>query len=320
MNPSTLPPDVVDELKHQFEGRVAEEADLAPFTSARIGGPAELLLEVRSRADLVRAFQYLWRSNMPAMVLGGGSNVLVSDRGVRGVVVLNKARAVRFDDTGPDPVAWAESGAVLGNVARRTVARGWSGLEWAATVPGTVGGAVYGNAGAHGSDTAACLDVAEILQREVGESSWSAEDLEYGYRTSRLKRNPGQAVVLAAAFSLERSTVDAARGKMQEFIAHRRATQPGGASWGSMFKNPAGDYAGRLIEAAGLKGLRQGDAEVSTQHANFFINHGRATAADVRELLRVVRQRVQEHSGVALELEIQLLGDWDGEQIQPRQP
>ena len=127
-------------------------------------------------------------------------------------------------------------------------------------------------------------------------------------------------MILAAAFNLEHSSVEAAQKKMQEFVAHRRATQPGGASWGSMFKNPAGDYAGRLIEAAGLKGLRRGDAEVSNQHANFFINRGRATAADVRELLREVRERVQDHSGVALELEIQLLGDWEADRIQPGQP
>jgi UDP-N-acetylmuramate dehydrogenase len=225
-------------------------------------------------------------------------------------VVLNHARKVVFSDDVAGPRAWAESGASLGSLARRTVERGWTGMEWAATVPGTVGGAVFGNAGAHGGDIAGTLVLAEILQRSQGQAEWPVETLEYGYRTSWLKRHPGQAVVLSATFSLAAASVELAREAMQSFVAHRKATQPAGASWGSMFKNPPKDFAGRLIEAAGLKGLRQGDAEISRQHANFFINRGQATAEDVWRLLRTAQRRVEESFDIQLELEIERVGDW----------
>jgi UDP-N-acetylmuramate dehydrogenase len=303
--------EALEDLRQEFGGRLQEGVALAPFTSSRIGGPADFLLEVRTRDELGRAFEILWAHEAQAFVLGGGSNVLVADRGVRGVVMLNHARKVVFSEESAGPRAWAESGASLGSLARRTVDRGWAGMEWAATVPGTVGGAVFGNAGAHGGDTAGSLVLAEILQRDKGRAEWPVADLKYGYRTSWLKRHPGQAVVLSATFSLTKSSVEATRDKMKAFISHRKATQPAGASWGSMFKNPPQDFAGRLIEAAGLKGLREGDAEISHQHANFFINHGRATAEDVWRLLRTAQRKVEEAFGVRLEMEIERVGDWE---------
>lgn len=294
-------------LEAAFRERLQPDAPLARYTSARIGGPADYLLPVRSADELAEAAAKLWELDVPFRVLGGGSNVLVADAGYRGVVVLNQARSVRFED-GPQVVA--ESGASFGSIGRRSVDRGLAGLEWAATVPGTVGGAVVGNAGAHGCDTAGALIVAEILQHDKGKELWSVDRLEYGYRTSWLKRNPGRAVVLGGTFRLAQSTTEETRKKMDELVERRRATQPAGASWGSMFKNPPDDFAGRLIEAAGLKGLRRGDAQVSEMHANFFVNQGEATAADVWSLLQEVQARVQAHSGTRLALEIERIGDW----------
>jgi UDP-N-acetylmuramate dehydrogenase len=301
------------ELRREFGERLQEGVSLARFTSSRTGGQAEWLLQVRTAQDLRSAAVRLWKMNEPFRVLGGGSNVLVSDAGVREVVVLNEARDVRFDAVNVTTRVTAESGASLGSVARRSADRGLTGMEWAATVPGTIGGAVVGNAGAHGGDVAASLEAAEILQPPDRLETWPVERLEYAYRTSWLKRHPGQAVVLAAAFHLQASTPEVTRARVEANVEARQRTQPPGASWGSMFKNPPGDFAGRLVEAAGLKGMRIGQAEISRLHGNFFLNAGGASAMDVAQLLLEARRRVQEDSGVDLELEIELLGDWPKE-------
>lgn len=307
-------------LQTLFGARLQQNAQLARLTSARVGGPADALLEVNSADELAQAAETLWGEGLPWIVLGGGSNVLVSDAGVRGLVVLNRARQVRFEEFSQPPLVWAESGANFGLVARQAASRGLAGLEWAAGIPGTIGGAVVGNAGAHGGEMAGNLAVAEILQRNPkaqeglpNRESWPVERLEYAYRTSILKRLRGQTVVLGATLRLERSTPEAVQRKIDEYVEFRRRTQPPGASMGSMFKNPAGDYAGRLIEAAGLKGARLGDAQISTLHANFFINHGQATAADIWSLIEMARQSVAEQFGVDLELEIELVGQWTGQ-------
>jgi UDP-N-acetylmuramate dehydrogenase len=254
----------------------------------------------------------LWELGAPFFLLGSGSNLLVSDAGVRGAVILNRARNIKIDANANPPTVWAESGANLGTVARQAALRGLSGLEWAATVPGTVGGAAYGNAGAHGSDMKHNLVLAEILHRESGREEWPLERMDYGYRASALKRQPGQAIVLAVRMALSKSSPAAVQATMDTFAEKRRSTQPPGASMGSMFKNPPGDHAGRLIEAAGLKGTRQGGAEISSVHANFFVNHGDASAADVYHLIRLAQQRVQEKFNVSLQLEVELVGDWKG--------
>jgi UDP-N-acetylmuramate dehydrogenase len=303
--PITLP---LPTLRAAFGERLQENVPLAPYTSARIGGPADALLSVASADELAGTVSRLWELGIPFIVLGGGSNVLVSDRGVRGVVVLNRAKNVRFDK-GSRPRVHAEAGVVIANLARRAASHGLGGLEWAAAVPGTVGGAVYGNAGAFGGDMTANLIHAELLT-EQGRESWSVEKMGFGYRTSVLKRRGLKAVVLSAELRLEHSTRELASVKINEFSERRRATQPPGASMGSMFKNPPGDFAGRLIEAAGLKGKRIGTAEISPVHANFFINHDQTKAADVRELVNLAQKTVAEKLGVNLELEIELIGEW----------
>jgi UDP-N-acetylmuramate dehydrogenase len=306
-----IPTAKVETLRQTFAEGLLEKAPLARYTAARIGGPADFLIIASSVDQLIDIASTLWDLDIPYRVLGGGSNVLVSDRGVRGVVVLNRAREVWFREDAEGPKVEAESGAMLGIVTRRSVERGWSGLEWAANIPGTIGGAVVGNAGAYGDDIAGRLEVAEILQRGSGVEQWTAQRLDYAYRDSWLKRHPGEAVVLKAAFRLEYSTPEESKAKMSAFVEQRKRTQPAGASMGSMFKNPEGDYAGRLIEAAGLKGIQQGAAQISLLHANFFINLGDATAADVWDLIQIVRERVATQFGVELDLEVELIGDWD---------
>jgi UDP-N-acetylmuramate dehydrogenase len=296
-------------LRGKFGDAVRSDVPLAPYTSARIGGSADVLLEVRSAGELADAIRALWDRELAFRILGGGSNVLVADAGVREVVILNRARSKRFEERESGPFVWAESGVSLGGIARQSAERGWSGMEWAAGVPGTLGGAIVGNAGAHGGDMAGSLIMAEILQQDGRRESWPVERLEYSYRSSRLKRDPGP-VVLAGTLGLTRSTPELCKAQVREYSSQRARSQPAGASMGSMFKNPSGDYAGRLLEDAGLKGLRIGNAWISEVHANFFVNDGRATAQDVATLIETARKRVKEASGVELELEIELIGDW----------
>jgi len=298
----------VELLHAKFGDKVKENVTLAPYTSARIGGPAELLLTADTAAELARIVKFLWKQEMAFTLLGGGSNVLVSDKGVRGVVVMNRAKGIKFH-AGDRPSVTAESGVVFSNLANRCAAKGLAGIEWAATVPGTIGGAVYGNAGAFGGDMAGNLILAEVLT-ERGREKLSVEGLGYGYRTSVLKRGEMKAIILSAELSLKNGTKEEVTVKIQQFSAHRKSTQPPGASMGSMFKNPDDDYAGRLIEAAGLKGTRIGNAEISPFHGNFFINHANTKAEDIRALIQLVQKTVKEKQGIALELEIELIGEW----------
>jgi len=321
------------ELRAAFGDRLLENVSLGHYTSARLGGMADVVLTAKSSDDLRMMAAYLSHRDIPFVILGGGSNVLVSDAGVRGVVVLNRARKVRFDEKSSPPTVWAESGANLGRVARLAAARGLAGLEWASGIPGTVGGAVFGNAGAHGSDLSNNLKMAEILHlnRMTGEVSagnityqsreepdmefpiekWSMEQCGFEYRSSSFKRQHLRAVILAAQLNLEWSTPRAAQAKIKEYTTYRRLTQPPGASMGSMFKNPPGDFAGRMIEEVGLKGTRLGDAQISPVHGNFFINQGNATAADVYALIDLARRKVYDKTGIQLELEIELFGEWE---------
>ncbi len=306
----------LEEMRREFGERLEEQAPLARLTSARLGGPADALITASSADELAHAMRWLWERSLPCRILGGGSNVLVSDRGFRGVMVLNRARRIEFDETPGATGVWAESGANFGLISRQAGLRGLSGLEWAVGIPGTLGGAVVGNAGAHGADLSNNLVLAEILHQEgqdVERVEWSVEKLGYAYRSSLLKQQPGKFVVLAAALRLESSTVEEVQAKMEVFNERRQRTQPPGATMGSMFKNPEGAHAGRLIDAAGLKGTCIGDAEISTRHGNFFINRGAATAADYSALIELAQQEVFEKFGIRLELEVERMGDWQAE-------
>ena len=301
------------ELLFAFGDRINRSVSLARYTAARIGGAADWLLVVNTAEQLSDAVNRLWGMNIPFMVLGGGSNILVSDFGVRQWVILNQARQIHFDLDQKHPMVTAESGANFGFMARQCAQRGLSGLEWAAGIPGTVGGAVFGNAGAHGADVAESVQVAKILHRTkrgVVQENWHSGNLKFEYRASKLKREPGNAVILAAQFQLEHGDPDKIQAKLDEYTAYRRSTQPPGASMGSIFKNPPGNYAGRLIEAAGLKGTKIGGAEISPVHANFIVNDEGASASDVHALIQLVQERILKKFGIELELEIELVGKW----------
>jgi UDP-N-acetylmuramate dehydrogenase len=236
--------------------------------------------------------------------------VIVSDAGIRGLVVLNRAREVTVSESGLK----AESGASLSKVARTCISLGLAGLEWAIGIPGTVGGALVGNAGAWGGDIASTLVQATVLEEPGVPAQWPVGRFGYGYRTSALKRQNSAGrrrfVVLEAEFALSKAESSDLEARVARITSQRRATQPAGATCGSVFRNPPGDYAGRLIEAAGLKGSRAGDAEISTVHANFIVNHGSASAAEVKALIDLARETVLARFGILLELEIQLVGAW----------
>ena len=299
----------IETLRQKFGDAVQENVLLAPYTSARIGGPADMMLTVKTADELADAMQVIWKLELPYYILGGGSNVLVSDKGFRGVVVLDRAKEVRFE-LGDQPTVWCEAGVVIANLAKRCASKGLAGLEWSATVPGTIGGAVFGNAGAFGSDMNDSLIWAELLTSN-GREKFMLDQMGYGYRTSILKRGEINGIVLSALLKLKNSSKEEVSVKIDQFSERRKATQPPGASMGSMFKNPEGDHAGRLIEAAGLKGTRIGNAEISTVHGNFFINHGETKAEDIRALIVLVQETVQEKFNVNLELEVELVGEWN---------
>ena len=270
-------------LRNTFGDLVQENVSLKRYTAARIGGEADVLIEVGTAEELGQVARLCWEQSIPFNILGSGSNVLVSDQGVRQLVVVNMAKRIEFKPQVEPVKVWCESGANFGALARQAAAQGLSGLEWAAGIPGTVGGAVYGNAGAHESDMSDSLVLANILhltpsigdgQHEILQEDWSVKRFEYGYRSSYLKRQPGWAVVLSATMKLIQSTPEAVQARMDRFTEMRHSSQPSGASLGSIFKNPPGDYAGRLIEAAGLKGTKMGKVEISPKHANFIISHG----------------------------------------------
>jgi UDP-N-acetylmuramate dehydrogenase len=309
MSVKTIPSLPIKKLRDVFGESLQENVTMSSYTTARVGGRVDGLVVVHGALELEKTVQLLWDLNVPFYVIGGGSNVLAPDAGLRGVVVLNRAHTVKIDTTHNTPAVWAESGAIFSSIAHQVALRGLSGLEWAATIPGTVGGAIYGNAGAFGSDMSSTLILAEILQPS-GKITWTTEEMAFAYRSSRLKRNHEPAVILSAKLKLSQSTTEAVQAQMDAFSAKRRGSQPPGASMGSIFKNPPGDYAGRLIEAAGLKGTKIGGAEVSSVHANFFINRENATAADLYQLIRLVQSKVMETSQVMLELEVELLGNW----------
>ncbi len=297
----------------ELQSRAKRNEPLSKHTTARIGGPADLLIEVRTTDELIAVAQRADDMGLPYLVLGGGANVLVSDAGVRGLVIINRAREIKFNVRGGKARVEVDSGVMLTTLARDCIERGLAGMEWAVSVPGTVGGGVVGNAGAHGADIARNLNLARVMRRGQPPEYWTPRQLQFGYRTSALKRYApaNRPIVLSAIFDLRLDYRGNLERRANEFIAKRKATQPSGASIGSMFKNPEGDYAGRLIEACGLKGKRIGGAMISDKHANFFINaSGDARASDVKALIDLAHDAVLERFGVDLELEVELVGEW----------
>ncbi|MBE9508745.1 MAG: UDP-N-acetylmuramate dehydrogenase [Chloroflexi bacterium] len=289
--------------------RARRDEPLAQYTAMRVGGPADLLIVCESVDEVAGAVELARQHKVPWLLLGGGCNVLVADSGVRGLVIVNRAARIEFDGE----AVRAEAGASLAVLARESVERGLAGLEWAAGLPGAVGGAVVGNAGAFEGDIASRLRSATVLGLDGKVVERPNEWFEFDYRLSRIKREPvGQRpVVLAATFDLPRGDPEALVVKVEEILEWRRTRHPAGATMGSTFKNPPDSHAGYLIEQAGLRGHRVGGVQVSELHGNFFVNTGGVTAADVLTLIEHVRAEVKRQFGVELELEIELVGAWD---------
>ncbi|HOQ99635.1 MAG TPA: UDP-N-acetylmuramate dehydrogenase [Anaerolineae bacterium] len=290
-------------------GRLSAQAPLAPYTTFRIGGAADLVVEATNSAELQQAWQLAHECEVACLVLGRGSNVLVSDRGVRGLVVLNRCIGWEISPSGTLTVA---SGMPLTEVAERTGAAGWAGLEWAVGIPGSVGGAIVGNAGAHGGYVGDVLTGITVLDHGQVRGL-TRDELGLGYRTSMLKTMPncnGRPIILEAAFGLRPEDARALRQRMSDLLQWRADRQPQQPSAGSVFKRTTQYPAGFLIEQAGLKGKRLGGAQVSPQHANFVVNTGDATASDVKALVEEIRETVAARFGLGLELEIELVGDW----------
>lgn len=314
-------------IKRRFEAVFGEafrlNQPLAKFTSVRVGGSAEMFLTVQSANELQTAVELAQTLDVPYFILGGGSNILIADGGIRGLTILNRAKKVTFRNTGAGIRCRVESGANLSSLARNCIGKGFGGLEWAIGIPGTVGGAVVNNSGAHGSDISSTLINATIWDPNQGARIYELEELAYEYRNSILKQEhqDGQAmrVVLSADLELKPEPTRLLLARADAFTAHRKESQPSGATMGSMFKNPKHFYAGYLIEAAGLKGERIGGVTVSEKHANFFICDQHASAEDIREMIAEVWHAVREQFGVELEPEIELIGDWQFEEAEPYQ-
>jgi UDP-N-acetylmuramate dehydrogenase len=298
-------PAAVERAAALLGARAERDVPLGPFTTYKVGGPAALLVRAATADDLAAVASAVAGTGVDVLVVGKGSNLLVADAGFAGVAVVLGEGFAGIDVDGTR--VRAGGAAALPVVARRTVQEGLAGFEWAVGVPGSVGGAVRMNAGGHGSDMAATLESAEIVDLGAGGGprTVAAADLALGYRRSAVA--PRQ-VVVAATLGLARGDREAGKRTLSEIVAWRRANQPGGQNAGSVFTNPPGDSAGRLIDAAGCKGLRRGTAEVSTKHANFVQADPGGSADDVLALMGEVRRRVEEAFGARLEVETRLVG------------
>jgi UDP-N-acetylmuramate dehydrogenase len=289
-----------------FRGTIGTNEPLAPHTTWRIGGPAELLIDPVDSDDLLLALRFAHEAGLPCRALGNGSNLLVSDAGVRGIV-LRTRRALGGVQIAGRAVE-AGGGASLPAVANLAAARGLAGLEFAAGIPGTVGGAVVMNAGWHEHEIGAVIRDVDRALPDGSVETWSQERCAFGYRTSALRGAPG--IVLAARFDLAEEDGATVRARLDAYAASRRANQPTELpSCGSVFLKPPGDFAGRLIESAGLKGLRCGAIEVSPKHANFFVNLGGGSASDALALIERVEREVEARFGVHLTREVEVWRD-----------
>jgi UDP-N-acetylmuramate dehydrogenase len=297
-------------IQRRYGIKTSRDEPLARFTTMRVGGPADLFATVHNAFELRALVRHARASGLPHVVLGRGSDLVISDRGIRGLVIQDRAEGSRVDGTRYT----GEAGVPMARAATEAQHAGLSGLEFGLAIPGSVGGAVWANAGAHESDVASVLVSARVLDAAGTEAVLPAEELGFAYRESRFKRPSDPAeLVVEATFQLTPADPDTIKARLDDIRRWRQAHQPLGIpSAGSYFRNPPDDSAGRLIEEAGLKGTRIGGASVSEKHANFLVNDQKGTATDVRRLGDHVRDVVAERSGVILVPEVTFLGDWSG--------
>jgi UDP-N-acetylmuramate dehydrogenase len=302
---------VAEGLKALFGERVRFQEPLSRHTSFRIGGPADAWVEVSAPQEIVAAHRLAASEGVPVTILGGGTNVLVSDRGVRGLVFRlgREFTSVQWFPGEETTRVHAGAAGSFKKLCLEAAARGLTGLEFAEGIPGSIGGGLLMNAGAFGGEIADVLEAVVGVNPERGAEVLPRSALKFGYRFFDL---PKGFTVTEVHFVLRRGDVDAIRARMADVKQRRESKQPlGMPNAGSIFKNPPGEFAGRLIESLGLKGRRVGGAMISERHANFIVNTGRATAAEVKQLMDEIAEAVWKERAVRLQAEIKLLGDWE---------
>jgi UDP-N-acetylmuramate dehydrogenase len=311
-----------------IEHLIREHEPLSRHTSWRIGGTARYYSEVETADELRAALRWARQRELPVLILGGGTNLLVREQGFAGLALRSIAREWHVDaqEEGDSGRLFVQAGAPMAGTVRRVSAQGWGGLEWAEGLPGTIGGAVFGNAGCYGGDIAGVLEQAWVLiDDEV--QVWPVEQMGYGYRTSHFKREQRQSapvgapvvaaqvppIIVAAAFHVVRADASALAETMAHIASMRKSKTPWGSSCGSVFKNPpapeggAALSAGQLIDQAGLKGRRIGKAEISHKHANYIVNLGGASSDDVLRLIELAHDTVLRQTGIDMQLEVQMV-------------
>jgi UDP-N-acetylmuramate dehydrogenase len=302
---------LVAELKQMSGLKVRAGEPLARHTSMKIGGPADYFIEAELDAALAELLRALDRHGTTFCLLGKGSNVLVSDRGVRGAVIHLAGDFKRAVWREEHDRARAQVGAAYAvtQLVREAARKGYAGLEFAEGIPGSVGGALFMNAGAYGSEFAKVVDQVEAMTARGEPLRWGRDEMTFSYRDSHL---PPGTVVTRVHMRLRKAETEEVSRRLRELLGRRKSSQPSGyPNSGSMFRNPPGDYAGRLIEAAGLKGRRIGQAQIAERHANFIVNLGGAKASDVRQLMELAQSEVRRRFGVELVAEVKFLGEWD---------
>jgi UDP-N-acetylmuramate dehydrogenase len=301
---------LVEELRLISGVRIRISEPLARYTSMKVGGPADVFIEVANVEGLTGVLRTLHRRGTPFFLLGNGSNVLISDRGVRGAVIHLAGDFKQVEWREEDDIIRVRVGAAFAvtQLVREAARKGYAGVEFAEGIPGTIGGALYMNAGAYGSEFEKVIDCVNGLTREGEPIRLSRSEMTFTYRDSHL---PVGMVVTEVRLRLQREDSVKVNSRVRELVTKRKASQPSGyPNSGSMFRNPAGDFAGRLIEAAGLKGRKIGRAQISERHGNFIVNLGGAKSEDVRQLMELARAEVRSRFGIELEPEVRWLGDW----------
>jgi len=292
----------VDNIRNVFQGKINLNHSLASYTSMKVGGPADYFLEPKDKADLVAIVRFFQQNNFPYMMIGRGSNMIIHDDGIRGAVISLESGLTRV--ALEDELVMAESGARLTKLVDFCHDNSLGGLEWAAGIPASVGGAIVMNAGAHASEIKDSLVDVDAL-RGGSVVRVRKEDAGFAYRTSSFVKD----VVLSGRFRLAKADKEEILKRKSELIARRNATQPLSLpNSGSMFKNPPGTFAAKLIEQAGLKGKRIGGVQISEKHSNFMVNLGDARAEDVVRLIDLARRTIYQNAGILLELEVKLVG------------
>lgn len=291
--------------------KVKTAEPLARYTSMKIGGPADYFVEAAHLAALSGALRALAQSGTEVYLLGNGSNVLISDRGVRGAALrlVGEFKKATWTEESDGALIGAGAGYAVTLLVREAARKGYTGLEFAEGIPGTVGGALYMNAGAYGAEFEKVVAAVDGMSRSGAPFRLTRAQMTFSYRDSHL---PAGTVITRVELRVEKGEPQRVDSKVRELTSKRKNSQPSGfPNSGSMFRNPPGDFAGRLIEAAGLKGKRIGASQISERHANFFVNLGGARAAEVRELMDLARAEVARRFGVELVAEVKFVGEWE---------